>query len=538
MSRLLVDAPKQLLSLQSTHFYHLPFVCLLVKLFPKNSQLSHPSKSLHVPFFLEHSLCPFYLILFRFKSLPALPALYKIEAHSPSPSAFSSTCKIKPSTCMSLLARSIVVVFLILGVAAAGKGDQGDGRILLSFKASADHLNVALRSWEGRSPCSGGWVGVACYRGRVVGLRLDGASLYGRINPLFGLVRLRVLSLRNNALTGSLPHLVHNGTSPRLRHLFLSGNRLSGSLNISLPNLASLRLENNEFSGGLEGLKLPAIRDFNISINHFSGGITNLLSKFPASAFEGNRGLCGSPLPACGEISRLTESNSTAISPSPISPVHRSQSVWSNAGVTVLVAIGAIDLLAIAVGVTVIAGIYLWLRRKLVVSRLNATSDCIRDIEPDRAQEEEKDKDRGLACFEGGENLRLDCLLKASAEVLGKGLSGSTYKAVLEDGIVVAVKRLSAVQFPSRSKAFDRQMQLIGRARHPNVVSLRAYCNANHERLLVYDYMPNGSLQALLQSSSSKSRARALFHAVLNHLSSPSFVQIERDWTGRAGSRY
>jgi hypothetical protein len=129
---------------------------------------------------------------------------------------------------------------------------------------------------------------------------------------------------------------------------------------------------------------------------------------------------------------------------------------------------------------------------------------------PDAAlcfEEEEKRDDRchktgGLVCFEGGDELRLESLLKASAEVLGKGVSGSTYKAVLEDGIVVAVKRLSALQFPAaRSKAFDRHMRFVGRLRHRHVVGLRACCNSNGERLLVYDFLPNGSLQSLLKAT-------------------------------------
>ncbi|RWW70866.1 hypothetical protein BHE74_00021438 [Ensete ventricosum] len=378
-----------------------------------------------------------------------------------------------------------------------------DAHLLLSFKASADPCNAVLRSWEGHDPCSGSWIGVTCNRRRVVGLRLDDASLTGSVTPLFGLTRLRVLSLRRNVLTGSLPHLT-TLNNPRLRRLSLSHNKLRGTLNVSLPSLASLRVEHNQFSGGVEGLRLPNVRDFNVSSNQLSGEITDLLSKFPASAFEGNQGLCGSHLPGCGEVSRLSD-DTTAISPSPASLQSATDSSSSRSstkvGFTALLAIGISDLLVIAVGLVVIVGMYLWLRKKLI-SSLNGAAASIRELEPDQLQREEKEKDRSLICFEGGEDLRLDCLLKASAEVLGKGLSGSTYRAVLEDGIIVAVKRLSAVQFPSHCKAFDRQMHLIGRVRHPRVVSLRAYCNAHEEKLLVYDFMPNGSLLSLLQRNS------------------------------------
>ncbi|KAG6501318.1 hypothetical protein ZIOFF_041197 [Zingiber officinale] len=64
-----------------------------------------------------------------------------------------------------------------------------------------------------------------------------------------------------------------------------------------------------------------------------------------------------------------------------------------------------------------------------------------------------KEKEKGLICFKGGEDLRLDCLLKVLAEVLRKGFSGSTYKVVLKEGIIVVVKRLRAVHFSAAQGA-------------------------------------------------------------------------------------
>ncbi|KAJ6318529.1 hypothetical protein OIU76_013975 [Salix suchowensis] len=91
----------------------------------------------------------------------------------------------------------------------------------------------------------------------------------------------------------------------------------------------------------------------------------------------------------------------------------------------------------------------------------------------------------------------LEDLLKASAETLGRGTVGSTYKAVLESGFIVTVKRLRDSRYP-RLDEFGRHMELLGRLRHPSLVPLRAYFQAREERLLVYDYFPNGSLFSLL----------------------------------------
>lgn len=106
-------------------------------------------------------------------------------------------------------------------------------------------------------------------------------------------------------------------------------------------------------------------------------------------------------------------------------------------------------------------------------------------------QEAEKNK---LVFFEGYTcNFDLEDLLRASAEVMGKGSYGTTYKAILEDGTPVIVKRLREVAITKRE--FEQNMEMVGSlVHHPNVVPLRAYYHSKDEKLLVYDYMLGGSL--------------------------------------------
>jgi hypothetical protein len=389
-------------------------------------------------------------------------------------------------------------------------GAHQDLRALLSFKAYNPNA-TALASWVGPNPCSGTWFGVRCYRGRVAGVFLDGASLSGAVAPLLGLGRIRALAVRNNSLSGTLPPLDNSTASPWLSHLLLSHNKLSGSLRISLGALLTLRAEHNGFRGGLDALRVPMLRSFNVSGNKLAGEIPGDLSRFPSSAFSDNLALCGQPLPKCahaydalGSDSSSNATINTVVAQSPnasVSSVSSSNGGFGKISMTALMATSIGNAVLITVSLAISVAMFVYVRRKL-----RSATDA-----PDAAlcfEEEEKRDDRchktsgGLVCFDGGDELRLESLLKASAEVLGKGVSGSTYKAVLEDGIVVAVKRLSALQFPaSRSKAFDRHMRVVGRLRHRHVVSLRAYCNSNGERLLVYDFLPNGSLQSLLQAT-------------------------------------
>jgi len=90
----------------------------------------------------------------------------------------------------------------------------------------------------------------------------------------------------------------------------------------------------------------------------------------------------------------------------------------------------------------------------------------------------------------------LEDLLRASAEVLGKGAFGTTYKAVLESGATVAVKRLKDVTLSEPE--FRERISEIGELQHEFIVPLRAYYYSKDEKLLVYDFMPLGSLSAVL----------------------------------------
>ncbi|KAL0446856.1 UNVERIFIED_CONTAM: putative leucine-rich repeat receptor-like protein kinase [Sesamum latifolium] len=82
--------------------------------------------------------------------------------------------------------------------------------------------------------------------------------------------------------------------------------------------------------------------------------------------------------------------------------------------------------------------------------------------------------------------------------MLGKDLTA--YKAILDDGNVVAVKRLKDLSVNGK-KEFEQQMEVLGRLKHPNLVGLKAYYFARDEKLLVYDYMPNGNLFWLLHGN-------------------------------------
>ncbi|KAL5972457.1 hypothetical protein ACLOJK_021868 [Asimina triloba] len=82
------------------------------------------------------------------------------------------------------------------------------------------------------------------------------------------------------------------------------------------------------------------------------------------------------------------------------------------------------------------------------------------------------------------------------AEKLGGGSFGSVYKGILPDASVIAVKKLEGLG--QGEKQFRSEVRTVGKIQHVNLVRLRGFCSEGSKRLLVYDFMPNGSLASHL----------------------------------------
>ncbi|KAF9592999.1 hypothetical protein IFM89_019726 [Coptis chinensis] len=78
---------------------------------------------------------------------------------------------------------------------------------------------------------------------------------------------------------------------------------------------------------------------------------------------------------------------------------------------------------------------------------------------------------------------------------LGRGSYGFVYKAILSDGQQVAVKRANAATIiHTSSRDFEAELEILCNIRHVSVVNLLGYCIEMGERLLVYEFMPHGTL--------------------------------------------
>lgn len=88
----------------------------------------------------------------------------------------------------------------------------------------------------------------------------------------------------------------------------------------------------------------------------------------------------------------------------------------------------------------------------------------------------------------------------SSTNVVGKGGFGDVYKGVLTDHRIVAVKCLKNVT--GGDNEFWAEVTIIARMHHLNLVRLWGFCAEKGQRILVYEYVPNGSLDKFLFHSS------------------------------------
>ncbi|KAJ6843905.1 L-type lectin-domain containing receptor kinase IV.2-like [Iris pallida] len=113
--------------------------------------------------------------------------------------------------------------------------------------------------------------------------------------------------------------------------------------------------------------------------------------------------------------------------------------------------------------------------------------------------------------------------------LLGSGGFGKVYQGVLPSSKVeVAVKRISH-ESRQGMKEFVAEIVSIGQLRHRNVVQLLGYCRRKGELLLVYDYMPNGSLDGFLYDKTRPALSWAQRFRIIKGVAS-GLLYLHEDW--------
>lgn len=442
--------------------------------------------------------------------------------------------------------KSKLLLFLFLSVVLlpVGKTDlTSDRSALLALRTVVGGRTLLWNVTE-QSPCN--WAGVQCNDNRVTALRLPGVALSGEVPVgIFGnLTNLRTLSLRLNTLSGQLPTDLSQCTNLRnlylqgnhftgeipaflfslhdLVRLNLAGNNFSGEISTTFNNLTRLRtlfLEENQLTGSIPDLELHNLEQFNVSYNNLNGSIPTSLKSMPSNAFLGNS-LCGVPLVSCSKDASPA-AGSRGVTVSRKNGNKKKLSGGAIAGIVIGCLVGFVFILVV---------LFVLCRKRSSKNTRSVDIASIKQPDVEIMGEKSAEVESGrlnngysnAAAMEangkgdvinGGSGgakklvffgnaarvFDLEDLLRASAEVLGKGTFGTAYKAVLEMGTIVAVKRLKDVTITE--KEFKEKIEVVGTMDHENLVPLRAYYYSRDEKLLVYDYMPMGSLSALLHGN-------------------------------------
>lgn len=108
----------------------------------------------------------------------------------------------------------------------------------------------------------------------------------------------------------------------------------------------------------------------------------------------------------------------------------------------------------------------------------------------------------------------------AAANKLGEGGFGKVYKGVMPDGRVVAVKALT-LGGGQGEREFRAEVEIISRVHHRYLVTLLGYCIARDQRLLVYEYVPNGTLESALHGQNPHHFPTAILPAVAGTVQVP-----------------
>ncbi|KAL5988356.1 hypothetical protein ACLOJK_036120 [Asimina triloba] len=273
--------------------------------------------------------------------------------------------------------------------------------------------------------------------------------------------RLEKLDLQRNSFSGEIPSNV--GSWRELTELNLSENDLSGEIPAqfgTLPVLTYLDLSGNSLSGAIP----PSLT--NLKLNSFNFSDNNLVGRIPAgfdrtfylSSVAGNPNLCSDTLKQLPPCPKTTKKFGK-----------KAKNVWF---------LFSAILLTLSLSLAVFL-LYKW-KSKTTSGKPKLPGKLV-----------------SFQKISFKEHEVFDCLMDEN--LIGAGSSGQVYRAKLTNGETVAVKKLfGGAAKPEIEAGFRSEIDTLGSVRHGNIVKLLFCYSGDDFRVLVYEFMENGSLGEVL----------------------------------------
>ncbi|KAJ4952851.1 hypothetical protein NE237_029683 [Protea cynaroides] len=355
---------------------------------------------------------------------------------------------------------------------------------LLDFLGDVNYPVKLVSSWTGNDPCQGSWLGAGCdSSSKVSVINLRSYNLNGTLSPSVAkLDSLTVINLGGNNLTGPIPS---NWTELKfLKLLDVSGN----DIDPPVPKFSS---------------SVKVVLDGNSALNATSPAASPPLSNSSTSGSQPSPSSDRSPPSSSG------------------SPNHQAKNSNSKTSkvVVIIVPVACFALLTLLI---LPLSVYYCKKKKrrnaptsyvvhprdpsdpenmvkIVVS--NNTNGGLSTLTESSSQSRDSSRMGESHVIEVGNLIISVQVLRnvtknfAPENELGRGGFGVVYKGELDDGTQIAVKRMEAGVISTKAlDEFQSEIAVLSKVRHRHLVSLLGYSIEGNERLLVYEYMPQGAL--------------------------------------------
>ncbi|XP_024984553.1 receptor-like kinase TMK4 isoform X2 [Cynara cardunculus var. scolymus] len=419
--------------------------------------------------------------------------------------------------------------------------------LLLSFTAADDaavmaklstSLSPALSSWKSNTDfCK--WEGITCDDSKLVtSINIPSKSLTGNLpSDINQLSQLKTLNLQRNSLSGDLPTLAN---LTLLEQLNLESNNFTSIPPGFFSGLTSLQSFSISDNSDLSPWVLPNDLTQSSNLQSFQASNANIMSSIP-DFFDSFRNL---------QNLRLSYNNLTGNLPRSFIG-SEIQNLWLNnqlqglsgkdvssgppgsglnggnggggtpGGAAKKVSVSTGMVVGIVIGALVFVVIVSFVSYKCYTKKRNQKPKRVDDPENGKElvkasiiggssdalgvfselQSQSSGDHSEMPVFEGGNvTISIQVLRQVTnnfsdENVLGRGGFGIVYKGELHDGTKIAVKRMeSGVMGTKGLKEFQAEIAVLTKVRHRHLVALLGYCINGNERLLVYEYMPQGTL--------------------------------------------